>query len=126
MKNQAAVAWTALRTLAAQASETGRPVAASFTTFLELANPFDTPGKVEFRFDAITVTGAPTSVTFNFYRLLDGRIDRVAQRVIATADLVDAEPFIVEANARQFYVVTTITAGTAPTVSGALQARPVS
>ncbi len=123
------MAWTTLRTLAAQAAEAAPSNASGFVA-LSGADLFAVDANrlqyLEIAFGALTLGGAPTSVTFAIWRDSDGQIDRVGSTTIAAALAATPPPVVVAFHGQRAWVtVESFVGGTAPTVAGVVRARPV-
>jgi hypothetical protein len=81
---------------------------------------------IEYHLDAITVTGAPTSVTFQVWRLAGGKIDALESATYTPAQIANPLPIRSEVNSLSTWVTVSFTGGTSPSISGAIFGRPVS
>lgn len=112
--------WTTIRSFTnAPADAAGAP---AFATGVALTEEGTAP-VVEFRFAGLTVAGAPTSVTFYFWRMDDGyRIDLLGTRTVLTAALATKSPVRFANWGSRVYVTIAFTGGAGPTLSGEIQA----
>lgn len=112
--------WDALRTLTAQAAE--GVVAPTDNAFVTNADGY--AEYVEVRFDALTLTGSPSSVRFALWRLEGGKKDRVGVVDVDATDAAAPAPAIFDLHGgRGALVVESFVGGSAPTVAGVTQWR---
>jgi hypothetical protein len=110
--------WTTIRTLAAQAADpVGLPAAGSGVD-LGQAAPF-----VEFRLRDLVLAGAPTSVTFSFWRVEGTVVEPLGSRTILAADVGIQKPLRFVCEESKVYVTVAFTGGAAPKVTGSIEAR---
>ena len=109
--------WITARTLAAQGGEAGVP-AAVLGADLGQATPF-----VEFRVRDLVLAGAPTSITFSFWRVEGTVVELLGTRTILAADVGMQKPARFVCEESKVYVTVAFTGGAAPTVTGSVEAR---
>ena len=113
--------WTNIRTMTSVTSESSVPSSG----FIDLDYPLQLPEEVEIRFDAISTTGGPSSVIFSVWRLLGGKVDRIAVLTHDSADFFAPIPSVVRFDGGKLWVTSTFSGGTGPTVSTLVQCRVI-
>lgn len=114
-------AWKTVRTLTAAAADAGGIPAASTGVNLYEASPF-----VEFRLRDLVLAGAPTSITFTFWRVDDGVVEQIGTRTILAAAVAIQKPARFVCETTKVYATIAFTGGVAPTVTGLVEARGLS
>jgi len=111
--------WTSVRTVTTQAAEgTSAPTP---TAALSSAGR-----KVEVRLRSGVVGGAPTSVTLGVWRGSQGSVDKMGAITLQAAAIGVSQPAFLDFYGQNVWVtVESFVAGTAPTLCGTIEARPV-
>lgn len=114
--------WTTIRTLSAQTGESSTPASGVFIS----VNGVDELTMVEFNLAGMSVTGSPTSVTFQVWRYVGLKIDALESATYTPAGLTNALPIRSVGNGLNYWVTVSFTGGTTPAITGTISARPVS
>lgn len=124
--------FTDIKTLTAQAGAEAAPgtTATEYKTVAGLAKNNRITRLMEFRLKNASVGGtvAPTSVSFDIWRLIDGVRDYIDTWTVLGADITagKVKPPEFETWGNEMMVTLSgLTGGTAPTFSGIIQARPL-
>ena len=123
------MAWTHIRDFVNQGIET-HPVDASAFLSMPDSGIFETDanrlGYVEICFDGLSLSGAPTDVTFGVWRFSEGHIDKLLAIKLTAAQRAAPMPTWFPFHGQTLWLtVDAFGAGTSPTLSGSARCRPI-
>lgn len=114
--------WTDLRTFSSTAASSSVPPASGFVA-LDWSGQL--PEEVEIRFNPVTTTGSPSEVIYSIWRYLGGKVDKISNITVVSADFNAPIPSVLRFDGDSIWVTVSFTGGSTPTVSGLVQYRVI-